>query len=429
MTASNFGASDAACLRMWACSPSTSPKKRAWASWLTLFGPIPRMEAWEEYHARFSFDDAKNATPAPASVIFEVEDMYQNRFGWPLRAAMSSTFGFAGNSSVRVWIAYALSHTMRKSSAAVSIAASFSTTSGENVIPSTYAPTPEMMERIRINVGKASVIGRLVSEDQRSALIQLELLEQTDGAPIRVWLKIDSGMHRLGFPPEHVREVHARLCEARGVHGDIVLMTHFASSDEFDPHARSGAQTPAQLRVFAAATEDLPGPRSLANSAAVLGWNESHGDWIRPGGALYGMSVVAGRPGAEFGLRPAMTFETRLLAVNRLRKGDRVGYSATWEAPEDLLLGVAAVGYGDGYPRLAPAGTPVLVNGQAASVVGRVSMDLMTIDLRGVDGVRAGDPVTLWGPALPVETVAEAAGTISYALTCGITRRVRFVNA
>ncbi len=258
---------------------------------------------------------------------------------------------------------------------------------------------------------------------------QLELLEQTDGAPIRVWLKIDTGMHRLGFPPEHVRDVHARLRAARGVHGEIVLMTHFASSDEFDPHARSGAQTPAQLRAFAAATADLPGPRSLANSAAVLGWSESHGDWIRPGGGLYGMSVVAGRPGAEFGLRPAMTFETRLLAVNPLRKGDRVGYSATWEAPEDLLLGVAAVGYGDGYPRLAPAGTPVLVNGQAASVVGRVSMDLMTIDLRGVDGVRAGDPVTLWGPALPVETVAEAAGTISYALTCGITRRVRFVNA
>ena len=258
---------------------------------------------------------------------------------------------------------------------------------------------------------------------------QLDLLDQADGAPIRVWLKIDTGMHRLGFAPERVRDVHARLQAARGVHGDIVLMTHFASSDEFDPHARSGAQTPAQLRAFAAATEGLSGPRSLANSAAVLGWADAHGDWIRPGGALYGMSVVAGSPGAEFGLRPAMTFETRLLAVNRLRKGDRVGYSATWEAPEDLLLGVAAVGYGDGYPRLAPAGTPVLVNGRAASVVGRVSMDLMTIDLRGVDDARAGDPVTLWGPALPVETVAEAAGTISYALTCGITRRVRFVNA
>ncbi len=258
---------------------------------------------------------------------------------------------------------------------------------------------------------------------------QLELLEQTDGPPIRVWLKVDTGMHRLGFAPERVAQVHARLAAARGVHGDIVLMTHLASSDEFDPHARNGAQTPAQLRVFAAATEGLPGPRSLANSAAVLGWPDAHGDWIRPGGALYGMSVVAGRPGDAFGLRPAMTFETRLLAVNRLARGERVGYSATWEAPEDLLLGVAAVGYGDGYPRLAPAGTPVLVNGRPARVAGRVSMDLMTLDLRGVGDARPGDPVTLWGAGLPVETVAEAAGTISYALTCGITRRVRFVNA
>ncbi|MCD9007911.1 alanine racemase [Luteimonas sp. XNQY3] len=257
---------------------------------------------------------------------------------------------------------------------------------------------------------------------------QLDLLEQTDGAPIRVWLKVDTGMHRLGFAPDQVREAHARLRAARGVAGDIVLMTHFASSDEFDTHARNGPQTPAQLRAFAAATEGLDGPRSLANSAAVLGWPDAHGDWIRPGGALYGMSVVAGRSGASFGLRPAMTFETRLLAVNRVARGERIGYSATWEAPEDMPVGVAAVGYGDGYPRLAPAGTPVLVNGHMASVAGRVSMDLMTIDLRGQPDARAGDPVVLWGDALPVETVAEAAGTISYALTCGITRRVRFVN-
>lgn len=257
---------------------------------------------------------------------------------------------------------------------------------------------------------------------------QLDLLEQTEGAPIRVWLKIDTGMHRLGFPPEQVREAYARLRAARGVTGEIVLMTHFASSDEFDAHSRNGLQTPAQMRVFAAATEGLDGPRSLSNSAAVLGWPDAYGDWIRPGGALYGMSVVAGRTGASFGLRPAMTFETRLLAVNRVVRGERIGYSATWEAPEDMAVGVAAVGYGDGYPRLAPAGTPVLVNGRMAAVAGRVSMDLMTIDLRDQPDARAGDPVVLWGDALPVETVADAAGTISYALTCGITRRVRFVN-
>src|SRR5690606_26508012 len=258
---------------------------------------------------------------------------------------------------------------------------------------------------------------------------QLDMLEQADGAPLRCWLKIDTGMHRLGFAPEAVREAHARLCAARGAADGIVLMSHFASSDEFEGTTPSGRQTRDQLQVFADATAGLPGPRSLANSAAILGWPGSHGDWIRPGGAMYGMSVVAGKPAAHFGLRPAMTFATRLLAINHVRKGERVGYSATWETPEDMALGVAAVGYGDGYPRHAPAGTPVLVGSVPAQLVGRVSMDLMTIDLRGHPDARVGDPVVLWGAGLPIETVAEAAGTIAYELTCSITRRVRFIEA
>jgi alanine racemase len=257
---------------------------------------------------------------------------------------------------------------------------------------------------------------------------QLEMLEQADGEPIRCWLKVDTGMHRLGFAPGAVRDAHARLVAARGVTGEVVLMSHFASSDEFEGASPNSRQTREQLQVFADATGGLPGPRSLANSAAVLGWPGSHGDWVRPGGALYGMSVVAGKAGADFGLRPAMDFGTRLLAVNHIRKGERIGYSATWETPEDMRVGVAAVGYGDGYPRLAVAGTPVLVNGQPAQVVGRVSMDLMTIDLRGHPDARAGDSVVLWGRGLPVETVAAAAGTIGYELTCSITRRVRFVE-
>lgn len=257
---------------------------------------------------------------------------------------------------------------------------------------------------------------------------QLDMLEQAgfdqaSAAPIRCWLKIDTGMHRLGFAPEAARGAHARLAAAPGVADDIVLMTHFASSDEFDK-----PQTRAQLQVFADATAGLPGPRSLANSAAILGWPDSHADWVRPGGALYGMSVVAGKPAADFGLRPAMDFATRLLAVNRVRRGERIGYGATWETPEDMPVGVAAVGYGDGYPRHAPSGTPVLVNGAPAQLVGRVSMDLAAIDLRAQPGARPGDPVLLWGEGLPVETVAEAAGTIAYELTCSITRRVRFVG-
>ncbi len=263
---------------------------------------------------------------------------------------------------------------------------------------------------------------------------QLDMLEQSElarhgGAAIRCWLKIDTGMHRLGFAPEYAREAHARLRTMPGVEDDIVLMTHFASSDAFPGTAQDDGQTQAQLDTFAAATNGLPGPRSLANSAAVLGWASSHGDWIRPGGALYGMSVVAGRPGSEFGLRPAMTLSTRLLSVKRVSRGERIGYGATWTCPEDMSVGVAAIGHGDGYPRHAPAGTPVLVNGQPAQVIGRVSMDLMTVDLRGCLEAKVGDPVTLWGEGLPIETVAEAAGTIAYELACSVTRRVRFIES
>ncbi|UHQ21583.1 alanine racemase [Lysobacter sp. 5GHs7-4] len=254
---------------------------------------------------------------------------------------------------------------------------------------------------------------------------QIEMLEQAaDGEPIRCWLKIDTGMHRLGFAPEQVREAYARLSALAGVAGNIVLMNHFASSDEFDK-----PQTRAQLQAFAESTAGLDGARSLANSAAVLGWPDAHADWIRPGGALYGISVVEGTTGADFGLRPAMTLSTRLIAVNRVRRGERIGYAATWECPEDMNVGVAAIGYGDGYPRAAPSGTPVLVGGQAAQVIGRVSMDLMTIDLRGIPDARVGDPVLLWGPELPVERIAEVSGTIGYELTCSITRRVRFVES
>ena len=253
---------------------------------------------------------------------------------------------------------------------------------------------------------------------------RLEMLEQaTAGEPIRCWLKLDTGMHRLGFAPEDVREAHARLRAMPAVADDIVLMNHFASSDEFD-----NPQTREQLRVFAEATAGLAGARSLANSAAVLGWPAAHADWVRPGGALYGISVVAGKTGEDFGLRPAMTLSTRLIAVNRIRKGERIGYSATWECPEDMPVGVAAIGYGDGYPRHVPAGAPVLVNGRRAAIIGRVSMDLMTIDLRAQPDAKPGNPVVLWGQGLPVEAIADAAGTIGYEPVCSITRRVRFVE-
>jgi alanine racemase len=254
---------------------------------------------------------------------------------------------------------------------------------------------------------------------------QLQWLDHTLPARglLRVWLKIDSGMHRLGFAPERVAEVHGRLAAMAGIDPDIGLMTHFSDSELF-----AGAQTPAQIASFDAVTRSFRGPRSLSNSAAVLGWPDARGDWVRAGGLLYGLSVVDGKTGADFGFRAAMTLSTRLIAINSIRRGERIGYNGSWTCPEDMPVGVAAVGYGDGYPRSAVAGTPVQVGDQWVSLVGRVSMDLITLDLRTAPNAKIGDPVILWGPQLPVETVAAQAGTISYELTCGMTRRVLFVE-
>jgi alanine racemase len=253
---------------------------------------------------------------------------------------------------------------------------------------------------------------------------QLAWLEAEAGArPLRVWLKIDTGMHRLGFAPDRAAQVHARLRRLAAVDADIVLMTHFSASDEFD-----NATTAQQIARFEAATRGLAGPRCLANSAGVLGWPAARGDWVRAGGLLYGLSVVAGKSGEDLGFAPAMTLSSRLIAVNRLARGERIGYASAWQCPQDMDVGVIAVGYGDGYPRSAASGTPVLIGPQRAYVAGRVSMDLLTVDLRSAPQARVGDEVILWGRGLPVETIAGHAGTISYDLTCGMTRRVLFAE-
>ncbi|HET6806088.1 MAG TPA: alanine racemase [Frateuria sp.] len=240
---------------------------------------------------------------------------------------------------------------------------------------------------------------------------------------LRVWLKIDSGMHRLGFAPERVADVHARLAAMPGLDPEIGLLSHFSDSEVF-----GGDRTRAQIERFTEAIRGLGGPRSLSNSAAVLGWPEARADWVRTGGLLYGLSVVDGKSGTDFGFRPTMTLATRLIAINRIGKGESIGYNGTWTCPEDMPVGVAAVGYGDGYPRSAASGTPVRVGDTCVPLIGRVSMDLITLDLRTAPRARPGDRVVLWGEGLPVETIARHAGTISYDLTCGMTRRVLFVE-
>lgn len=244
-----------------------------------------------------------------------------------------------------------------------------------------------------------------------------------DPRPVRVWLKFDTGMHRLGFAPSDAERIYRELRSLPQVDPDIVMMSHFARSDEFDQQA-----TAEQIACFERGTQGLPSPRSLANSAGVLGWPTSHLDWVRPGGALYGLSVVEGRAGPEFGLLPAMSLSTRIIAINEVPQGEAIGYGGGFIAPRTMRVGIAAIGYGDGYPRHAPSGTPVLVAGQRAVTVGRVSMDLLAIDLTDLAPIAVGAAVELWGQHLPVEIVAEAAGTISYELTCGITRRVRFIE-
>ncbi|RDS84808.1 alanine racemase [Dyella monticola] len=240
---------------------------------------------------------------------------------------------------------------------------------------------------------------------------------------LRVWLKVDTGMHRLGFAPERAATVRELLAAMAGIDPDIGLMTHFAESEVFD-----GERTRQQIERFQTATRGLAGPRSLSNSAAVLGWPDARGEWVRTGGLLYGLSVVEGKTGADFGFRPAMTLSTRLIAINTIKRGERIGYNGLWECPQDMPVGVAAVGYGDGYPRSAVAGTPVVVGHRQVPLIGRVSMDLVTLDLRHALEAKVGDRVVLWGCELPAEIVAAQAGTISYDLTCGMTRRVLFVE-
>jgi len=253
---------------------------------------------------------------------------------------------------------------------------------------------------------------------------QVAMLEaERGGDPLKVWLNLDTGMHRLGFAPGRAAELHARLRALSAIDKAIVLMTHFASSDEFDNEL-----TARQTQCFLDATADLPGEHALSNSAALLGWPAARGNWVRVGGLLYGLSVAEGKTGADFGFQPAMTLTTRLVAINRIARGEHVGYGATYECPEDMRIGVAAIGYGDGYPRSARSGTPALVADAPAAVIGRVSMDLLTVDLRNAPDAKVGDVVTLWGPSLPVEIIAQHANTISYELTCGVTRRVLFAE-
>jgi alanine racemase len=248
---------------------------------------------------------------------------------------------------------------------------------------------------------------------------QIDMLGQARlSRPLDVWLKLDTGMHRLGFAGSGFPAALHSLQAMEQV-GRIRLMSHFACADEPDSAANR-----AQLQCFRESTDHLDGECSLANSAGILAWPDAVFDWVRPGIMLYGSSPLQGRTARNLDLRPVMTLESRLIAVNEHKGGEAVGYGGDWVCPERMPIGVAAVGYGDGYPRHLPSGTPVLVNDRPAALAGRVSMDMITIDLRQVPGAKVGDRVTLWGRDLPVDDIAARAGTIAYELMCGVSARV-----
>ncbi len=235
---------------------------------------------------------------------------------------------------------------------------------------------------------------------------------------LSVWLKIDTGMHRLGFAPASVPDALKRL-RGSGAVAEVRLMSHFARAD-----IPSDPETNSQLDCFLACTAGLDHESSLANSSGILAWPRSHLDWVRPGIMLYGASPLMQLSAAQLDLKPVMTLQTALIAVHARRKGDPIGYGGDWRCPKDMPVGVAAIGYGDGYPRHATSGTPVLVNGSRVPLIGRVSMDMITLDLSTQPRAKVGDPVVLWGQGLPIEDVAKNAGTIAYELMCHVTERI-----
>ena len=252
---------------------------------------------------------------------------------------------------------------------------------------------------------------------------QVEMLEKHNASnPLPVWLKINTGMYRLGFDPQDVEKYYMRLMNCSAVKKPIGLMTHFAESDSIDK-----TSTLQQIEIFNHSTKNLVGPKSLSNSAGIIAWPAAHADWVRPGIMLYGASPFADHRGADHNLKPVMSLGSELIAIHDAVKDSKVGYGGIWTCPEDMRIGVVGIGYGDGYPRHAQNGTPILVNGRLCPLIGRVAMDMLCIDLRTQPDAKIGDPVLLWGPGLPVEVIAEYSETIGYELLTRITQRVHVV--
>lgn len=248
---------------------------------------------------------------------------------------------------------------------------------------------------------------------------QLAWLQQARlNAPLRVFAKLDSGMHRLGFQPADYAQVLAQLADCPQV-SEVVMMTHFANADRMDGVTQA-------MHTVSSSMHGQPYARSLANSAAIIQQPHTHAEWVRPGIMLYGATPIADRSAASLGLTPVMTLQSGLIAIQTLQAGESVGYGSLFTAEQPTRVGIVACGYADGYPRHAPTGTPIAVNGVITRTLGRVSMDMLAVDVSAIPDADIGSPVELWGTQVPVDAVAQASGTIGYELLCAVTARVPF---
>ena len=253
----------------------------------------------------------------------------------------------------------------------------------------------------------------------------VDLQEANLEKPITVWLKLDTGMHRLGVQPCELPDYVKRIETTGKLSGPVGFMSHFSCADDLNSNTTSS-----QIELFLAQTAQYPGPKTLANSAGILYWPDAHLDYMRAGIALYGISPNQNETGKDHGLRCAMTLNSKLIAIRKHRANQPVGYGANWISSRDTYIGIVAMGYGDGYPRSAPEGTPIYLNGRIVPISGRVSMDMITVDLGPDMQDKVGDTVEFWGDNLPIERVASYIDTISYELIIKLTGRVhkRFIE-
>ncbi|WMY95743.1 MAG: alanine racemase [Arsenophonus sp.] len=238
---------------------------------------------------------------------------------------------------------------------------------------------------------------------------------------VKVWMKLDTGMHRLGIRPEEGITFYNRLTRCRYIEKPINIISHFYQAD----NPECPIATNQQLACFNSFIKDKPGEKSIAASAGILFWPESYFDWVRIGIIMYGSSPKKGKKGKDFGLLPAMTLKSNLIAIRKHYAGETVGYNGIWLSSYDTTLGVVAIGYGDGYPGNAPEGTPVLINGRRVPIVGKVSMDMILVDLGRNVSDKVGDEVIIWGNLLPVEEIASYVHLSNYELLTKLTSRVK----